>query len=104
MSARIARDVGAWLSATESPWHSGHFSSDSSDRARSAAVGLPPGQSRMASTTATIAPSATHGAPLPDEPVVRHRGSAGGARVRQERVELGHAHHRVLRRHDLARG
>src|SRR5690348_3144665 len=92
MSARIARDVGAWLSATDRPWHSGHLSSVSRSWARAATDWEPLGHSTTASAITTTTPRAIH-AP--------HRritvGSPGLPRCGEEGVELTRRHRPDLR-------
>ena len=71
MSARIARDVGAWLSATESPWHSGHLISVASSCARAAGDWSPFGQSTTAERDRHDDREADPRPPPPDHPYAR---------------------------------
>ena len=66
MSARIARDVGAWLSATERPWHSGHLSCGLEVVGTRRVDWSPLGHSTTASAITTTTPSAIHGPHSPD--------------------------------------
>src|SRR6478736_697277 len=99
MSARMAREVGAWLSATESPWHSGHLSSVSRSWARAAGDCEPLGHSTTANATTTTTPSAIH---APHRRITAR--SRRLPRCGQEELEILRGHRAVLRRGDGAAG
>src|SRR6478672_11447503 len=96
MSARIARDVGAWLSATDRPWHSGHLNSVSRSWARAATDCAPLGHSTTASAITTTRPSAIQG---PQRLIMVAR-SRRLSRRGEEELELLRRHGPELRRRD----
>src|SRR5215207_674732 len=100
MSARIARDVGAWLSATDKPEHSGHLNSVSRPCARAASDCSPLGQSTTASATTTTSPSAIHG----PQRLIIVAGSFVVPRGRHELLERACRERTVVRRRDDAAG
>src|SRR3954454_18220990 len=99
MSLRMATEVGAWLSATESPEHSGHLNSVSRSCARAARDCEPLGHSTTASAITTTRPSAIHG----PQRLIMRAASRRLPRRLEEQVELAGSHRAVLRRgHDAA--